>query len=137
MSSVSRFIIYLYLWMYSSYIAWEIEWNYSGTRLAFCLILKPVKSLFFLLVLIHFHLLYHSLSFAVTRWHLLSITPCQSPSLIFIHCHSFSFVVTHCTTRCPIRCTTRCHSLSLIVICCHSRQPLPFVCTTYHSSVFL
>ena len=63
---------------------------------------------------------YHSLSFVVTRCHLLY--------------HSLSLVFT--------RCTTRYHSLSLVVICCHSLcQSLSLVVTRchsmYRSSVFL
>ena len=92
--------------------------------MAFCLILKPVKSPYFTCS--------DSFSFVVplvvTRCHSLPfvITPCQSSSLIFIHYHSFSFVVTHCTTRCHWLyhslsfVVTHCHLLSLVVTRCHS-----------------
>ena len=82
-----------------------------------------------LLTLIRIHLFYHSLSFTVTRCHLLSfVVP-----LVFTRCttrsHLLSFVVPLVVIRCLVtRCHSLYHSLAFVVIRCH---------VMYHSSVYL
>ena len=74
------------------------------------------------LVVIRYHLLYHSLSFVDTRCHFLSLV---LPFVVTRHSlyHSLSFVVTRRTTRCPSS-----FIVPLVVICCHS---------LYHSLSFI
>ena len=120
MSSICRFISYLYCWIYSSY---KLHKNWikvfkNQTGLLFNLKLKV--TLFYVLSFFSFVLsltviLCHSLSFFVTR------------------CHSFSLAV--------IRCHLLYHSLSLfvplVVICCHLLyHSLSFV-ATHHQSLSL
>ena len=83
-------------------------WIYCSFTLHNCFILKSK------ITLIAFVLLYHSLSFVVSR--------CQSLSFIVTRCHSLSLVVTRCNSfsLAVTNCTTRCHWLSLVVICCLS-----------------
>ena len=110
MSSISQFITYLYYWIYTSYI---LHKKLNKILQEPC---WPFVS-FWNLRLLYF---YHSLPFAVTHCHLLSL---------IIRCHSIyhflSFVATRFITLCRylslvvplliIRCTTHWHSLSLIV----------------------
>ena len=92
MPPISRFINYLYCWIYSNYILpknlnkilQEPDWPF----VSFCFIIP-----FYLLSLV--------LSLAVICGHLLSlfITCCYSLSLVVTRCHSLSLVVTQWTTR--------------------------------------
>ena len=71
----------------------------------------------FLLVVPFFVTRCHSLSFVVTRYHLLSLVV----PLVFTRCHSLSFTVTRCHSLSVViplvvpLAFTRCHSLSLVV----------------------
>ena len=109
----------------------KIEWNYSGTRLAFCFILNLKVTLLYLLsfVFIHFITRSHLVSLIVIFYYSLSFVVARCHSFV-TRCHPLSFIV----TRCPTRCHSLYYSLSfvlpLIVICYHS---LLFVVTRYTS----
>ena len=143
MSSISRFINYIYCWIYciKNRIKFFQEPNWPFVSF------WNLKSLYFIcshsfsfivpLPVIRCH----SFSLVSTRCHLLLlfVTRCHSLSLylslVTVRCHSLSFVVTRCTTRCDTTCyllSARCHSFSLFV---------PLVLTGCHSmylsSVFL
>ena len=97
MSSISQFINNLCGWIY--YILYMFF--YSETKITHFYLLS--------FAFIRFHLLYHSLSFAV-------VTRCCSLSFVATRCHSLH----HALPLALIRCINPCHSLSLVVICCHS-----------------
>ena len=117
----------------SSYILYKkLSKIYSGTRLAFCFIVKYIITVF-----TYSHSFSFVLSIAVMRCHSLSfsITRCgsfHSLSLVVTRCHSLYHSLLFVVPLVNIRCTTRCHSLSLVVPLvlnrCHSLD---------HSPVFL
>ena len=91
------------------------------------------------------HLLYHSLSFLITRCQslLFLVTRCHSlyhslslvVPFVVIRCHSLSFVLTCCYSlyHSLSFVVTRCHSLSFVVTRCHSLYhslslDIPLVC---------
>ena len=128
MSSISRFINYLYCWMCSSYIlhkkfnklVQEPDWPFVSSW--------NLKSLSILFFLICFHSFYHSLSFPVTHCHFYHLL-----SFVVTRCHPLLFVVTRCTTRCHSLYTTHCHLLSFaatrcIKLCQLLSLDVPLVC---------
>ena len=127
MSSICKFINYaLRKKLYK--VLQEPDWS-------FCLI-SNLKSLYFMCS----HLLYHSLSFAVTHWNVLLLLVIRFTAryhllyhalsfivpLVAISCHSLSFAVT--------RWTSRCHLLSLDVpLVCIFRNDLNKL-SSFHQS---
>ena len=120
----------------------EADW---ASTLAFCFFWN-IKSLYFTysysysFVLLLAVIRFYSLSFFVTRCHLLSFvftcctTRCHSSSfavpLGVIRCHSFSFVV-------PLD-VIRCHLLSFFVTRCHSMSlDVPLVCLFINDHYFI
>ena len=115
MSSISRFINYLYCWIYSIYTVHEklnktiqeLDWPFISfwNLKAFYFSLSLSLSL----SLICFLSLYYSLSFAVTHCDFFSLVGirCNSLSLVVIPCYWLSLVV--------IRFRSLYHLLSLVV----------------------
>ena len=160
MSTISRFINYIYCWVYSSYILHkklnkilqEPDWSFVQFWNLKSLYFTYSHSFSFFLWLAVIRC--HSLSFFVTCSHSLSLVAIRyhSLSVAVIGCHSLSFVVIRCTTCCDslyhslslffVRCTTRCHSFSLVIVRCHSLYHslslfVPLVVTRCHLSAFL
>ena len=127
MSSISRFINYLYCWMCSSYIlhkkfnklVQEPDWPFVSSW--------NLKSLSILFSLICFYSFYHSLSFPVTHCDSLSlvVVRCHALSLAAIRCHwlyhSLSFAVYHSLSFAVIRCHSLYQTLSTVVTRCATR----------------
>ena len=104
-----------------------IVWFWNLKSLSFALIRCATRC----------HLLYHSLSFFVTRCYSLSfiVTRCHLLSLVVICCHSLPLVVHSLSLLVPlavIHCTTHCYLLSLAIILCHLLYH-----SLYHSPAFL
>ena len=106
-SSISRFINYLYCWIYNSYILHKNWTRFFRNQIG---------------LLFHFEIKIcsYSFSFVVT----LPVISCHSLSLAITRCSSLSFVVIryrpiyHSLSFVVTRCTTDCRSLSLVVIRC-------------------
>ena len=110
----------------SSYILYKkLSKIYSGTRLAFCFIVKYIITVFYLLsfVFICFINRGHALSLIVIFYYALSLV-----SFIVTRCHSLSFVVPLVVIRCTTRQHSLYHALSFVVTRCTTRsQPLSLV----------
>ena len=110
MPLISWYPNYIYCWLYSSYILhkkfnqilqdpyWPFVsfWNLKSLCFTCCHSFSFVEPL----AVIRFHSLYHSLSFAITHFHLLSLFVLLVAIRCTARCHSLSLVVTLVVTRC-------------------------------------
>ena len=117
MSSISRFINFLYCWIHTVHSSYILHKKLNK------ILQKPDWSFlsFWNLKLLYFTCR-HSYSFVVP----LPVICCDSLSFVVTRCHSLSLGITRfyslslVVALVVIRCTTRCHSLLLVVIHCNS-----------------